>query len=427
MSDRSAASGDEVSGAIEAADERAQLLNRVAASPPFQKSNRLRELLLFLGERALHAPGAPVREQDIGVHVFGRPPGYDTSQDTLVRVHACQLRKELQQYFAEDGRNEHLLIEVPKGSYLPVFRVREAASAPEGERTPAKSGRPWMPWIAAGLLAVLSAALLFQNLRLRGDAELGLARAPTVTRFWQRALDNGLHTALVVSDANLVVFEDAIGRHLTIQEYQSKAFESLAKERIADSALRTLMLNLVGRVYTGNSDAAAIRKLTLACAAGGLHLDLVNAREISAAQITVQNGILLGSRRANPWVNLFEPMLNFQAGFEESPRAAYFANRSPKPGEEAAYRGAFGRFGYCRLAFLPNLTGKGSVVLITGTDIASTDAGGEFLTSEAWMRVLGNALGVKDSEDFPYFEALIRGQVVNKTVPQFAFVTARRH
>src|SRR6185437_8958638 len=101
-----------------------ELLDRIASSAPFQRSKRLRELLQYLGERALKDPTCTLREQEIGVDVLGRPSDYDTSHDTLVRVLVSQLRKKLQEYFATEGHGEPVVIEIPKGSYLPVFRPR---------------------------------------------------------------------------------------------------------------------------------------------------------------------------------------------------------------------------------------------------------------------------------------------------------------
>ena len=149
----------------------------------------------------------------------------------------------------------------------------------------APSRRAWLPWAAALLLALLGTVLLFQNANLRNRAQFGMGPMPNTTRFWQRVLGNGMHNYLVLSDANLVVFEDAIARHVTIHEYQNKIFESLATRAIPDPAMRTLMLNLVGRVYTGQSDAAVARKLSLICAASDLQLDVVNAREMSASRL----------------------------------------------------------------------------------------------------------------------------------------------
>jgi hypothetical protein len=133
-----------------------ELLERIAASDRFKKSKRLRDLLLFLGERSLQDPYCTLREQEIGVEVFGRSPDYDTSHDTLVRVHVSQLRKKLQDYFLTEGRKEPLVIEVPKGSYVPVFRPRTEIADTEPEAPPTRSTRPWS--FAAGLAIGLALA-----------------------------------------------------------------------------------------------------------------------------------------------------------------------------------------------------------------------------------------------------------------------------
>src|SRR3974377_1599869 len=67
-------------------DLRGQLIQRVAASSVFGKSNRLRELFLFLCQRKPGDPAGAVHEQEIGVEVFGRQPDYDTTQDAIFRA-----------------------------------------------------------------------------------------------------------------------------------------------------------------------------------------------------------------------------------------------------------------------------------------------------------------------------------------------------
>jgi len=128
-------------------------LHRVARSAPFEKSNRLRELLLFLGERSLQDPNGVLREQEIGVEVLGRPPDYDTSHDTLVRVQISHLRRKLQEYFASQGRDEPLIIDIPRGRYVPVFRSR-AEAPPEVESK--KSAAPMLTPVFIGLAIGLS-------------------------------------------------------------------------------------------------------------------------------------------------------------------------------------------------------------------------------------------------------------------------------
>src|SRR5687768_5334827 len=98
-------------------DPRWELAERVAASPSFQRSKRVRDFLLFICRRALQDENAPIREAEIRTAVFGRSPDADDPEDTLVRVQASQLRKRLQVYFATEGAEERMVIEVPKGSY----------------------------------------------------------------------------------------------------------------------------------------------------------------------------------------------------------------------------------------------------------------------------------------------------------------------
>ena len=411
------------------ADERWTLLQRVAASTAFQKSNRLRELLLYAGERSLHSPEVPVREHEIGVEVFGRPASYDTSQDTLVRVHASQLRKKLQQHFTEDGLSEPLLIEMPKGGYSLTFRRREPELEPElVVLSPPQRRNPW--WavlIAISLLSTLASGLLLvQNFSLRRRAEFGMGSQPSIDAFWRQVFGNGRHNYIVAADANLVVFEDAIKQHVSLQDYQAKAFERIAQARIADPEKRALILNLL-RPYTGMADTNIARRISLVSAANGLLTEIVFARDLTVNQVSDHNTILLGSRRANPWVTLFEDRLNFHTVFEEAPKQAWFENRSPKPGEQSTYRGRWGRLSFCRVAFISNPKGTGNVLLISGTDVQSTEAGGEFVTREEWVRKLRPLLGVAEGQPLPYFEVLLQGELVSQSIPRFQISAWRRY
>ena len=121
---------------------------------------------MFVGEHSLSNGDAHLREHDIGVGVFGRPVDYDTSQDTLVRVQASQLRKKLQQYFEEEGREESLIVDLPKGSYALVFREREAAVPVLAVARPGR--RWWVVGVVVGLV-LLSGWLAVQNVGLRRD------------------------------------------------------------------------------------------------------------------------------------------------------------------------------------------------------------------------------------------------------------------
>ncbi len=397
------------------------LVERVA-SGAFRKSNRLRELFLFLCERSQSDPNGAVREQDIGVAVFGRQPDYDTAQDAIVRVQVSQLRKRLEQYFASEGHDEPVIIEIPKGTYTPVFRSSPPDSPRELSESHAyRSRRTWLIAASAAGFLLLAAAVALWPVRSH-PAE---ARA-SVDRLWEQMFDNGRPTCIILSDANLGLFEDAIHRQLTLNEYRDKEFTRLGNELLADPAERARWRSVVSQYFTHISDARLAATFMSLNAARSLPTEIVFAQDFGVPYVQSHNLILLGTRRTNPWLDLFEDQLNFRSGFQETPTMlSYFQNRAPQAGESAMYAVSWQKQGYCRVAFLPSPPRTGSVLVISGTDMASSEAGGQFVSSERWVRALSSTLGLSGKARFPYFEILLKVDYITWNTPKFDIVAHR--
>ena len=101
-------------------------LNRLLAHPLFTNSKRYPVLLAYTVEQALLGNAGELKERTIGVEAFGREPSYDVSLDPVVRMTAAEVRKRLiQYYYSPDHSPDHageLVIELPVGSYVPLFR-----------------------------------------------------------------------------------------------------------------------------------------------------------------------------------------------------------------------------------------------------------------------------------------------------------------
>jgi len=136
------------------------------------------------------------------------------------------------------------------------------------------------------------------------------------------------------------------------------------------------------------------------------HLTL--SRYYTADGLKSNNVILIGGRKANPWVHLFDDRVNFVTDYDYEHTHAFIGNLHPKQGEESSY--AVGRdintlLGYTVIAYLPNPSGTGKAIILAGTDSDATSAAAEFLTSEERLESL-RALFHMDS--FPYFEVLLK-------------------
>jgi len=97
-------------------------VDRVRKSRTLGNSERLIQFLTFIVEAALK--GEHLKETTIGVSVFNCSPDYDPKADAIVRSQAWRLRLKLREYYAVEGADDPLIIDVPKGHYVPVFSLR---------------------------------------------------------------------------------------------------------------------------------------------------------------------------------------------------------------------------------------------------------------------------------------------------------------
>ena len=97
-------------------------LNRLLAHSLFTNSKRYPVLLAYTVEQTLLGKGSELKERTIGIEAFGREPDYDVNVDPVVRMTAAEVRKRLSQYYYNPEHAGELVIELPVGSYIPLFR-----------------------------------------------------------------------------------------------------------------------------------------------------------------------------------------------------------------------------------------------------------------------------------------------------------------
>lgn len=115
----------EASSRPSALDVRVQL-QRLLAHPLFAHSKRYPVLLAYSVEQTLLGQAEALKERSIGVAAFERAPDYDVSIDPVVRMTAAEVRKRLCQYYYDPEHAQELVIELPVGSYVPLFHMPAA-------------------------------------------------------------------------------------------------------------------------------------------------------------------------------------------------------------------------------------------------------------------------------------------------------------
>lgn len=140
-----------------------QQLERILASAGFARNIRMSRFLRVLVERRLEGRVDELKESVIAVDVFGRRTDYDPRLDSIVRTEAARLRTRLIEYYVGEGRTDPLVIDVPKGGYVPAFRHNHAI---DDTTTPAARRWPLVALIAGGLALVVAGLWLIREPRL---------------------------------------------------------------------------------------------------------------------------------------------------------------------------------------------------------------------------------------------------------------------
>ena len=424
-------------------DERWRLVKRISISAAFVRSPRLAHLLLYLGEQAILDRKYLLTEQSLASAVFDRKTNFDPAADTIVRSQMVRLRQRLEDYFRDEGHSEHLRVSIPKGGYVPVFEETPPATAKEqpesltnlpvlSDESQSKSAadseesrrtirRLRVACIALFGVSLVLCVLLF--LRRSAPPVEGTRENPAMHRFWERLFDRNQKTTIVAADSGIVMLHGGTGQNTNLSEYLSRNF---SKELAAVSAERQKELLLdASRRYTSFVDLEFMDRLThLPEAISGTY-NIRFARDVTANDLKQGNIILSGSQDANPWLELFEPEMNFILNIDLTHGLRGFTNRTPQPSERPFYSAA-SQAEYGVLAFLPNLSGNGNVLIVEGTSVAGTEAISDFLFMDSDLEPLLRKITRKDGS-IPRFEILVESKSLNGSASRSHIVAYRTY
>lgn len=420
-------------------DERWQLVQRIVSSAPFQKSTRLRELLQYIVQESLRGNAHELTEQHIGNALFHKPSHYRPLEDSSVRVHVRQLRLKLHEYFNEDGRNEPIILEIPRGSYAPIFRAVQKAGpvavAMESKPIPVLAWRfrTKVPWVLCGILTVCCVVLAYRVTAHR--TATAVVRPPSALSWpFSQIFDARHQTIIVVADSNYGMSRILASQAGSLDQYLRQEFlqgPEVSKIGAVDSTLSEYISNSALTSFADVADVVSLYRM-----AGPLQSQVVvrYPRDLRMRDMDHNNYVFIGSPGSNPWVTLLQDKLNFRESEGAVGRSAkVFVNKNPLPGEQREYVGLrwTGTIGedYATISLLPNATHDGSVLALQGLQQEGTEAAGRFLADEVNRRQLMNALGISAS-DSPsqniWFEALIRSRTVSGTPNSTTLVAVRR-
>jgi hypothetical protein len=359
---------------------------RILDSEGLRRSGKLKELLAYLLKRAIVVPNTPVSEQNIGTHVYGRRPDYDTTHDTIVRVQIAQLRKKLERYYETEGARDEQILTIPRGRYLAVWTPRVTESIiPPANSVPAKRVRPSALVVAlvalcAILLLTIAIMAIGQNKRIR--------QSPAVTSLWSEILAPGKTTQVVLSDPGIVMLSLAAGRRIRFPDLGNRPFQSPLDSMNASPEYKSLLRGITSAQLTTLSDLELVRSITELGISDPGALNVVVARDFRIRDLNSSNSILIGYGLSNPWVEVFQQTINFVLDLDTATNTKSITNLHPNRGEPDRFllgdaQKADPTQGFATVDLFPNPAHSGKVMIISAVDVPGTEAAIRFLTTES--------------------------------------------
>ena len=417
-------------------DERWLLIERIVSTVPFQKSVRLRELLRYLADRSIHGHAAELTEHHIGSAIFGKPRDYSPVEDSSVRVQVRQLRLKLHEYFDGEGRDEVLIVEIPKGAYTPIFRHVQPSLPPplptippveprQPFQTPPRGmNRPLVSWAVSAILAVVCLVLWHKTIVI----QRAVNNPP-----WplSEVFSNTTQTHVVLADVSYGMLRIMEAKPGSLEEYLSPDFDETFMPHDMSEREQRLVHYLSNSLLTSYADAVVVNAISSAARAKTDQILLRSARDLHSRDMQEGNYIFVGSTGSNPWVSLFQSKWNFIEGEGIVGQSVkYFKNKHPLAGESGTYQelqptGSAGD-DYATIALLPIEGGSGRVLILQGLHEEGTEAAGLFLADANDRLLLKKALGIQRDDGRPvYFEALIRTRAVGGASSDTTIVATR--
>ena len=409
--------------------ERAALVTRVASSRHFAKALQLRRILIYICEQSCAEPAVLIREHDIGCNVLGRRADFNPHEDNIVRVQVSHLRRKLDEYFITEGRDEVLRLTIPKGSYVAHFEPHledPGIAPPEVLASPAADlvkPAPQAPryraamFAFAGISILLCAACLYLWLRTAPAAQERSQDYP----FWSRIFTNGQPANIVIADTCLVMMQDILGADISLAAYLSKDFPQNLLQQAPDGPLRAALTLISARQYTSLADITVASKLMdLSGRVSKNKAAIRYARYMNTRDFKRDNFVLIGSRRGNPWVQLFETQVNFALEEDLKTHRFFFHNKSPRPEEQSRYGETVENGSvvetYADIELLPNLGNNGHVLILSGIGMEATEAAGELVSNPEFANILLKTMIQSGSrKPASYFEILLRIRAIAGT------------
>lgn len=444
-------------------------VQRILKSAVFRNSVTLQQLLQFLTTKVFEPGGDALKEYTIGVEAFGRSVEFDPKTDTIVRVQIHRLRQKLADYYESDGDRDQILVEIPKGHYLPTFAVARSSSTDaaqvldsnterldatasralekedEGDGSKEKPANRLFSHFSLrnALVAVLAISGFAAGFLVRDKisssrnsaaGQTGAFSATTggssdpVRAFWVSFLDND--SAPVIAFPDAVFLLDDWNDLFRYRRGASDDRGSIVDPHLAAQfASNPSLVAKAGQLYyengyTGAGELQGIAMLSNLFGQMGIKATVKPSRDVTPDDLRQHNVILIGSSFQNVAVAQLTTAADFSFDNPDTHHEQWrgqIVDAHPKGNEASSFHTERDpvtralKADYGLITIEPGVVPGRHLAVLGGLDTTGTEGVILFATSRQGIEGLAKDLGASGNfagrDEIPYFQVLVRVQL----------------
>jgi len=431
-------------------DGRRAAIEKVLHSSTFSRSDSSRLLLKFIVEKSLAGNPDSIKEYTIATEALGRAPDFDPKADSIVRIQVQRLRKRLDEYYSDEGREDPLRIVIPSGHYIPEFRTHPEPSPPKKDDEPVVPPLPDRTLVGGdrehsnrflvGLVVGLVGAAAIMGLYLSRASGL---KAPAVGSSLPGSLAPLWGVFVPPTPPPLIVYSNAM---FLTDDYGDVFRVLLASPHSLPSGAKISSLSGLEYVspalpkrgslryfdlYTGTGEVVAAVKIARLLSTQKQDVSIERSGLVSYDNIRGGNVIFLGSSAEDAVLEKLP--IDAELVFDLSGEDAVIRDLPAAPGQPHVYRlGRGSKTGeyqtdYALISLLPSVDPGRYVLVLAGITTLGTQAAAEFATSPAQMATLENlrAGSHGSAGRSPYFQSLLEVQIRDGAIARITCLLVR--
>jgi hypothetical protein len=403
---------------------------RIAQSRTFRNSDVLRHLLSYLVDASIAGTSEELKEYTVAVDALGKPSSYDPRQESAVRMQVGRLRQKLTEYYRTEGKDDPVVLDLPKGGFAVVFEPRRISFDPASLPESPAPGRRREIFLAAALAVALAATAVFAVRNWQARNELRVASAssdvpwtPEIRQLWEPLLaPNRPLVVCIATPLSVSIPGFGFVRELDVNDWEDVA-KSKGIAALKDALGAPAVQPSFG--YTGVGTASAALLLGQFLGARQKSVVVTRSNLLSLPELMEENVLFLGpltGAREIRALRVDQEILLESGGIR---------NLHPRAGEPAFIPEGPGAKGpedldtYTLISVVPGIRGKGEILSLSGNQISSVTAGAQALTDPSVAKMLVSRMKTASGGLPRYFQVVLRVRSMDGVPTEISYVFHR--